>query len=257
MSEEEKPILVIDFHEPFTKTEEFQKLGYNIITGNLGKDNNGEYPTCGDYYFKHEKGEILIERKTMHDFDGSMADGSAFHQAQRMREWAMESEESNRYCYFKIVGDTSEYNPYAKVSVKGRVGGMESIQARYGIPVNCYSYYKENNDFPKEFALNWSIHKLIRSLGENKFGEFRKQDLFKYRNPHNKRDFVDSRDFYIHCFRGIQGVSETIATRIVDVLGIESFEDLTISLNYASLKAVPKIGPKIANRILEHWSVIL
>jgi ERCC4-type nuclease len=141
--------------------------------------------------------------------------------------------------------------------VKGRVGGMESIQARYGIPVNCYSYYKETNDFPKEFAMNWAIHKLIRSLSEGKFGEFRKTDLFKYTNPHNKRDFVDSRDFYIHCFRGIQGVSEVIAERIVDTLGIESFEDLTISLNYESMKAVNKIGPTIARRILEHWNVII
>ena len=256
MSEEEKPILVIDFRESFLKAQEFEKMGYQVINGNLGEGNTENYPECADYYYKCEHGELLIERKTMRDFDGSLVNGHLFDTAQKMREWMMGSENGTRYGFIKVVGDTSEFNPYAKVSVKGRVGGMESIQARYGIPVNCYSYYA-GDDFPKEFALNWSIHKLIRSLSENKFGEFRKQDLFKYRNPHNKRDFVDSRDFYIHCFRGIQGVSETIATRIVDTLGIESFEDLSISLNYASLKAVPKIGPKIANRILEHWSVIL
>lgn len=256
MSEEDKPIIVIDFHEPFTKTEEFLELGYEAMPGNLGEDNKEGYPTCGDYYFKHTNGEILIERKTMRDFDGSMADGSVFNQAQRMREWAMGSEEGKRYCYIKVVGDTSEFNPYAKVSVKGRVGGMESIQARYGIPVNCYSYYKEDNKFPKEFPLNWAIHKLIRSLSEGKFGEFRKTDLFKYRNPHNKKDFIDSRDFYIHCFRGIDGISETIAERIVDTHGIESFEDLSVVLNYVSMKAVNKVGPKIARNILDHWNVL-
>lgn len=256
MSEEEKPILVIDFREPFTKAEEFQKLGYNVISGNLGKDNIEGYPECGDYYFKHEKGEILIERKVMNDFDGSLSNGHLFDTMNKMREWAMESEEGTRYCYLKTIGNNAEYNPYAKVGIKGRIGGGESIQARNNIPINNYSYCLEDG-LPKEFGFNWACHKLFRSLSEGKFGEFRKTDLFKYRNPHNKRDFVDSRDFYIHCFRGIQGVSETIATRIVDVLGIESFEDLTISLNYQSLKAVPKIGPKIANRILEHWSVIL
>ncbi len=259
MSEEEiPPTLIIDFREPFTKAQEFQKLGYNVVMGNLGEDNKEGYPKCGDYYFKHENGEILIERKVMNDFDGSMANGHLFDTMQKMREWSMESEDSNRYCYLKTIGNNAEYNSYAKVGIKGRIGGGESIQARYNIPINNYSYYINKEDpREKEFAFNWACHKLFRSLSEGKFGEFRKTDLFKYRNPHNKRDFVDSRDFYIHCFRGIQGVSETIATRIVDTLGIESFEDLSISLNYQSLKAVDKIGPKIANRILEHWSVVL
>lgn len=253
---EELPTLVIDFHEPFTKTEEFKQLGYNVIVGNLGVDNKDGYPTCGDYYFKHENGEILIERKVMNDFDGSMSDRSVFDQAQRMREWAMQREDGKRYCYVKTIGNNAIFNQYANVGVKGRIGGMESIQARYNIPVNNYSFCLDK-DMPSEFAFNWACHKLFRSLSEGKFGEFRKSDLFKYRNPHNKRDFIDSKDFYIHCFRGIQGVSEVIATRIVEVLGIESFEDLTVNLNYDSMKAVPKVGPKIARRILEHWNVVL
>ena len=258
MSEEEKPTLVIDFREPFTKNEEFQKMGYNVIGGNLGENNTENYPNCGDYYFKHPNGEILIERKVMNDFDGSLSNGHLFDTIQKMREWAMESEDGNRYCYLKTIGNNAEFNPYAKVDVKGRIGGGESIQARYNIPINNYSYYI-NDDQPreKEFGFNWACHKLFRSLSEGKFGEFRKTDLFKYRNPHKTKDYISSKEFYIHCFRGIPGVSEVIATRIVEVLGIESFEDLTISLNYASLKAVPKIGPKIANRILEHWEVIL
>ncbi len=255
---EEKPTLVIDFHEPFTKVDEFKKLGYHVIVGNLGEDNKENYPKCGDYYFKHENGEVLIERKVMNDFDGSMSDGSLFGQAQRMREWAMESEDGKRYCYLKTIGNNAEYNPYAKVDVKGRIGGGESIQARYNIPINNYSYYfNEEDDLPKEFAFNWACHKLFRSLSEGKFGEFRKSDLFKYRNPHLTKDYVSSKDFYIHCFRGIPGVSEVIATRIVEVLGIESFEDLTINLNYHSLKAVPKVGPKISRRILEYWEVVI
>ena len=258
MSEEEKPILVIDFHEPFTKDEEFEALGYNIIRGNLGKGNTDNFPECGDYYFKHENGEILIERKVMNDFDGSMSSGHLFDQAQRMREWAMEREDGKRYIYLKTIGDNAENNKYAHVNVKGRVGGMMSIQNRYNIPVNNYSYYfNEDDDLPKEFGFNWSIHKLIRSLSEGKFGEFRKSDLFKYHNPHKSNDYVSSKEFYIHCFRGIPGVSEIIATRIVEVLGIESFEDLSINLNYESLKVVPKIGPKIARRILQYWEVII
>ena len=256
MSEEDKPILIIDFRESFLKAQEFEKMGYQVINGNLGEGNTENYPECADYYYKCEYGELLIERKTTRDFDGSLVNGHLFDTAQKMREWMLESENGTRYGFIKVVGDTSEFNPYAKVSVKGRVGGMESIQARYGIPVNCYSYYV-GDDFPKEFALNWSIHKLIRSLSENKFGEFRKQDLFKYRNPHQTKDYVSSREFYIHCFRGIPGVSEVIATRIVDTLGIESFEDLTISLNYQSLKVVNKVGPKITRRILQYWEVII
>ena len=258
---EEKPTLVIDFHEPFTKDQEFEALGYNIIRGNLGKDNKEGYPECGDYYFAHPNGEILVERKAMNDFDGSMSSGHLFDQAQRMREWAMEREDGKRYIYLKTIGNNAEYNTYAHVGVKGRVGGMMSIQNRYNIPVNNYSYYINKKDaeikLPKEYGFNWACHKLFRSLSEGKFGEFRKSDLFKYTNPHNKKDFIDSRDFYIHCFRGIQGVSEVIAERIVDRLGIESFEDLTINLNYEALKTVPKVGPKIAQRIIEHWNVIL
>lgn len=258
MNEEEAPpTLVIDFRESFLKAQEFEKMGYNVISGNLGEGNTEDLPNCADYYYKCPYGELLIERKTMRDWDGSMVNGHLFDTAQKMREWILESENGTRYGFIKVVGDTSEFNPYAKVGVKGRVGGMESIQARYGIPVNCYSYYVGDDDFPKEFALNWSIHKLIRSLSENKFGEFRKTDLFKYRNPHKKIDYINQREFYIHCFRGINGISETIAERIVDTLGIESFEDLTINLNYASLKAVPKVGPKITRRILESWDVII
>ncbi len=262
MSEKQQLTIVIDFHEPFIKDDEFKALGYKVIRGNLGKGNTDNFPECGDYYFKHENGEILIERKVMTDFDGSMSSGHLFDQAQRMREWAMESPNGTRHCYIKTIGNNAEYNKYAHVDVKGRIGGTESIQARYNIPVNNYSYYINKKDvenkLPKEFGFNWACHKLFRSLSEGKFGEFRKSDLFKYTNPHNKKDFIDSRDFYIHCFRGIQGVSEVIAERIVDRLGIESFEDLSINLNYESLKnGVPKVGPKIARRILDHWNVIL
>ena len=50
MSEEEKPILVIDFRESFLKAQEFEKMGYQVINGNLGEGNTENYPIAGDHY---------------------------------------------------------------------------------------------------------------------------------------------------------------------------------------------------------------
>jgi len=151
MTEEPPLTLISDFREPFTKIHEFEAMGYRVIPGNLGEGNTENYPECADYYYKCNNGELLIERKTVRDFDGSLASGHLFDTAQRMREWAMGSEDGNRYCFIKVIGNTSEYNTYAKVGIKGRIGAIESIQARYNIPVNCYNYYSSNNkdDYPK------------------------------------------------------------------------------------------------------------
>ncbi len=226
--------LIMDNKEPLRMHHQFESLKYEIEVEPL---------ELGDYYFKCDKGEILIERKEMNDFDGSMVNGHLFDQAERMVEWLNNGE--NRLAYIITIGDTNLHNEFASVNSTSRVGAMNSIQMRYGIPVNNYT---------TETDFIWACHKLFRSLNEGKRGQYRTTDLFNYQNP-DKLDRNDPRTFFINIFRLIPGVNITKATNIVDTLVLESVNDL-ILINYEDLIAIDGIGPQTAHKILDKLGII-
>lgn len=231
--------LVIDNSEPLRIADQFQNLKYNVEILDITK----KLEMSGDYYFLCAHGEILIERKTITDFDGSMSNGHIFDQAERMAEWIKNGE--NRLGYIVTIGDTNFYNEFASINSTSRIGAMGSIMMRYGIPV-C--------NVTTETDFVWLIHKLCRSLNEGKKGEYRTTDLFAYNNPDQKIT-GDPRTFFIGCFRLIPGISHEKSTAIVDELVIESANDL-ILLNYLDLIAIDGIGPMTANKILDFWGIV-
>ncbi len=226
--------LIMDNKEPLRIQHQFENLKYEVEVKPL---------EIGDYYFECDKGEILIERKEMPDFDGSMVNGHIFDQAERMLEWLNNGE--NRLAYIITIGDTNLNNEFAHVNSTSRVGAMNSIQMRYGIPVNNYT---TENDFI------WACHKLFRSLNEGKRGQHRTTDLFNYQNP-DKLDRNDPRTFFINIFRLIPDVNIIKATNIVDTLILESVNDL-ILINYDDLVAIDGIGPQTAHKILDKLGIV-
>ena len=232
--------LIIDNSEPLGIVDQFASLKYDIHVLDITK----QLEMSGDYYFKCDYGEIMIERKTISDFDGSMSDGSIFDQCERMQIWSREGE--NRLVFIITIGPTNEFNEHAGVNYKSRVGAMNSIQMRYGIPVNNYT---TEEDFI------WAVHKLCRSLNEGKMGEYRVTDLSKYKNPDGTRlDKNDPMSFFIQAFANIPGISIGKAKKIVETLIIESVNDILI-ISYDQLIELDGIGPTTAIKILHHWGV--
>lgn len=231
--------IIMDIREPASINMLLEAMSYDVEVLDITE----ELEMSGDYYFKCDNGELLIERKTIPDFDGSMVNGHLFDQAMRMTEWCQA--EPNRIAFIKTIGQTNEYNGHANVNYTSRIGAMNSIMIRYGLPVSNYT---------TEADFIWAVHKLCRSLYEGKKGKFRTTDLFNYKHPDINLKSNDPNEIFINNFR-IWGATKKQAEDIVDVLLIESVNDL-ISLTYDDLIVIKGIGDKTVMKIMNRMGIV-
>lgn len=226
--------IIMDIREPAANQMMLEGMQYNVVMKAL---------EVGDYYFECSNGELLVERKSMADFDASMVNGHLFDQAMRMTEWCQS--EPNRIAFIKTIGVTNEFNEHANVNYTSRIGAMNSIMIRYGLPV---SNYTTEPDFC------WAVNKLCRSLYEGKKGKFRTTDLFEYKHPDINLKSNDPNEIFINNFR-IWGATKIQAEKIVDILIIESVNDL-INITYDDLIVIKGIGDKTVIKILNRMGIM-
>lgn len=237
----EEDILYFDTREPPIKKDEFEKLGYIVEQVDLQRKLGH-----GDYYYKNDGYELLFERKSSSDFDGSMVDNSLFYQAEQMNRWLRQKTVRFRLAYVLMVGTTNQYNEYANVMAVGRVGAMASVMARYyPIPVTPLTV---------ELDFNWFIHKTIRCAKEDTFGDYRPIDLFVYKHPGMNLKDNDPRTIYVNILR-ILGLSKTQAENAVDLYNIESIDELNV-LDRDDLDTIKGIGEKTIIKILNRMGKV-
>ncbi len=198
----------------------------------------------GDYYYKCDHGELLIERKQMSDLDGSIKKENVFSQSQKMALWVQAK--SKRYASIKTIGDNCQENKKANINYANRIGACEAIQSGTGIPVNNYSC---------DDGFIWSIYKNIRSLEEGKFGIFRTIDLFKYKFPDIDLKNNNLKSIYTDILRRL-GATKKQAEKIVDTYHIMAWNDLGILEERSNLTDIPRLGPKTADKIHKRMGII-
>lgn len=235
----ENDILYIDNRELERIIDQFVKLEYNVEVVHITE----QLKLSGDYYYCCDEGELLVERKQMPDLDGSILNHHIFDQSHKISSWIQEKEK--RYGYVKTIGDNSTYNEYVDINYPARIGALESIQGRTGVPVNNYT---------REEGFVWSMHKLIRLLKAGEMGKLRTIDLFKYKHPDINLKNNDPREIFINNFR-IWGASKPQATLIVDTLVIESVNDC-ITVSYSDLIDIKGIGEKTVWKILGRMGIM-
>lgn len=226
--------IIMDTREPASIHMMLEGMKYDVEVKALD---------VGDYYFECDNGELIIERKAMLDFDASMVNGHLFDQAMRMTVWCQGG--PDRIAFIKTIGVTNEYNEFANVNYTSRIGAMNSIMIRYGIPVSNYT---------TEADFVWAVHKLCRSLNEGKKGEFRTTDLFDYKHPDMNLKDNDPRTIYINILR-ILGLSKTQAENAVDLYNIESIDELNV-LDRDDLDTIKGIGEKTIIKILNRMGKV-
>lgn len=240
-------ILIIDSAEQLVGgiIRKFGDLGYVIVRAAI--------KPVGDYAFgklKYEYDEkkginnvyleegVLIERKTVEDFDSSFANGNPhmWDQSQRLREWMDEifkTDEENtpkRFGYLFIIGDETLDNPYAHIGLKHRIGAIGSIMSSYLLPTTIVS---------DELSFVLLAHKLFRKYTKGEFGKARKLDF----TPSNYGSFGE------YVLSGIPGIKGQRAEDILEhfVVDIELIPKGIIK-NVAQIKG---IGPKTLANIRE------
>ncbi|MEE9446206.1 MAG: hypothetical protein V3V19_11145 [Cocleimonas sp.] len=197
----------------------------------------------GDYYYKCDKGELLIERKQMADLDGSIDDESVFYQSQKMALWLQAG--NKRYAFIKTIGNNDTMNHHANINFAQRIGATESVTSRTGIPLQNYSH---------ERGFIWSIYKNIRSLREGKMGQFRTLDLFKYVFPDIDLKLEDQKTIHINVLR-CYGASKKQAIEIVNEFDIESYESLGLLSKIKDLKGIKGVGSKTSEKIFKRMRI--
>ncbi len=230
--------IVIDTAEPSWKADEFTAMGYEVQHLPL---------VTGDYWFKHDLGQLLIERKTIPDFDRSVSIDHMFDQAEDLIEWLRD--EPNRYGMVIIVGnfEGNDYTSYAQ-----RMGALGSLLIR-GCPVLTLPLVdptternQEKGVVHEEYLFNYVVDKMIRSITEGKMGKFRTVDLFKYKNPDaNKLMFNEK------VLRLVPGISKRRASDIINEFPEINFE--IKGLPEDGYKKIGGVGKKTSASIFERF----
>lgn len=240
-----KKVIFIDSAEPFFFDEMFKRKGYSIIRARIRP--SGDYAWGNNYQLVYnEKTKenhvtledgVIMERKTVEDFDGSFAHDNShlWDQLQRMQ---INAEETDIRHFYDIIGDSELYNEYAGITRKHRLGAFNSARARYpNVQITFIS---------TETAFVDSVDKLYRSYFEGKYGKARKL-AFKTSN-------YGSYDEYVLC--GIPGISIEKAKAILEEFEIaytliwrhQQQEEFIIP---PELTEISGIGPKTAKKIRE------
>ncbi len=198
--------IVIDSQEKLVGgiIRKFSDLGYIIVRAAIKP--TGDY-AFGDitYVLDDKRGTnnafvnkgIIVERKTVEDFDGSFVNGNPHmsDQSQRLREWMQE--DADRHGYLLIIGDETKTNHHANVDIKGRVGMIGSIMA---------SYLLNTTVVKNELSFVLLLHKLFRKYEKDEFGKARKMDF----KPTSYGSFGE------YVLSGISGVRGTRAEAILE-----------------------------------------
>lgn len=225
-------IITIDKREPDGMEELFEtftsfKLERKMITEDT------DYPT-GDYCYK---GKILIERKTIQDFDSSFLSNHIWEQCQKMRIWA--NQDLTRVVRLYIVGDLGVYNEHSGITFEQRMGAIESIAGRYNITVVTPQ---------SETQMVVAIGKMCRMLDEGKMGIGREFQFLPAKNI----------TLLEHLLGGINGIGKDRVKNIMEYINESYFKDDEITVwkflnalhdEILILPEIDGIGPKLDEKI--------
>ena len=182
------------------------------------------------------EGGVLIERKTIADFEASFLDGRYREQRTRLLAFAHEHKASPMYILEGNINSTRRTDPATLQQLLNR------LQLRYKIPVMvtnsvgstaelCQLIQKQLQNDPKCF-----IHEQV---AYDKTIHVKKKD-----------NQSDTKYLYLSMIQQISGISSTIASRLQEVY--PKFSDLWLveEAELAEIKiGLRKLGPKVASKL--------
>lgn len=213
---------MIDIHidsREASKHPEFKSIleekGLTVSTGLLD---------CGDFmiYNSEEDKAILIERKSIGDFIGSMMSGRIFEQLERLKA-------VNAKPMILVEGSFAQGRRYGKVNVSSILGCLVNIELKWGVPIVT---------LPSKKWTPYYLLAIANCLGKPKRPYALRGGAPRKMTLRQKQEYLLS---------GLPSVGPTTSRGL-----LEYFKSpLTLFTHLEQLEEVKGVGKKIAHDIME------
>ncbi len=198
--------LFVDVHEPEEIAQRLQQLGVAVERRNLAP---------GDYVC----GEIGIERKSLHDFFGSLVKKRLFEQLRRLRE-------AYPVPLMVLEGDLAEVSEFR--SPQAILGAFVAIEVDERVPILTVA---DREQTAVLLSVIWKRQERVRSA-------------YGLRHKPKTLSLEERQRFVVE---GLPNVGETLARNLLERFGSVR---AVFTADEAALKATPKIGETKAAEIV-------